>query len=146
MNYNKVILGGNLTRDPELKTTPSGLMICECALAINSKRTLDSGEVKEEVVFVDFNVFGKSGQSFAKNLRKGRCVLIEGRIRQQRWVDKATGKNRQKDEVVVESWQFADSKPFDDAPRQSAPKSKIDRMPGDPVTPATATAEDEPPF
>jgi len=108
--YNKVILVGNLTRDVELKYTPSGTAIAKFGLATNRtyKDTI-TGENKQEVMFIDVTVFGRSAEVANQYLGKGRKVLVEGRLVLDQWVDN-TGQKRSKHSIVAEKLQFMDSK------------------------------------
>jgi single-strand DNA-binding protein len=108
-NFNKVILAGNLTRDPELRYTPKGTAIAKIGLAINRKWKSESGEMKEEVTFVDVDAFGKTAETIGQYLKKGRPILIEGRLRYDTWEDKQTKQKKNKLGVVMESFQFIDS-------------------------------------
>lgn len=112
-SFNKVILCGNLTRDPELRFTPKGTAIAQFGLAINRQWTAESGEKKEDVCFVDCKCFGKSAENLAKYTSKGHPLLIEGRLDLDEWEDKESGKKRQKLNVVVEGFQFLKAKPAD---------------------------------
>lgn len=108
-NFNKVILAGNLTRDPELRYTPKGTAIAKIGLAINRTWTSETGEKKEEATFVDVDAFGKTAEIIGQYLKKGRPILVEGRLRLDQWDDKQTGQKRTKLGVVMESFQFMDS-------------------------------------
>jgi single-strand DNA-binding protein len=108
-NFNKVILAGNLTRDPELRYTPKGLAIAKIGLAINRSWKTETGEAKEEVTFVDVDAFGKQAETIGQYLKKGRPILVEGRLRLDQWDDKQTGQKRNKLGVVLEGFQFLDS-------------------------------------
>ncbi len=108
-SFNKVILVGNLTRDPELRYTPKGTAIAKIGLAVNRVWTSESGEKKEEVTFVDVDVFGRTAENVAQYMRKGRPILIEGRLRLDQWDDKQTGQKRSKLGVVAETVQFLGS-------------------------------------
>lgn len=110
-NLNKVMLMGNLTRDVELKSIQSGSQVAQFGLAINRKWAGSDGHTKEEVTFVDCSAWGKTAEAMAKYLAKGRPVFIEGRLKLDQWQDKQSGQNRAKLSVVVESFQFVDSKP-----------------------------------
>jgi len=101
--YNRVILAGNLTRDPEIRYLPSGLPVVNFSIAVNS-RYRQNNELKEEVSFFDIVVFGKTGENCAEYLSKGRSVLVEGRLRQRRW--ESEGTRRSKIEVVAGIVQF----------------------------------------
>jgi len=105
-NFNKVILAGNLTRDPEHRVTPGGLSICKLGLAINRNFTTQNGEQREETTFVDVDSFGKQADVLAKYMSKGRPILIEGRLKLDSWEDKNTGQKRSRLGVVCETFQF----------------------------------------
>ena len=108
--YNKVILIGNLTRDVELKYTPSGTAIAKFGLATNrTYKDNMTGENKQEVMFIDITVFGRSAEVANQYLSKGRKVLIEGRLVLDQWVD-SSGQKRSKHSVVAEKVQFMDSR------------------------------------
>src|SRR4029078_6984799 len=110
-SFNKVICVGNLTRDPELRYTPKGMAIAKIGLAINrSWRDANSGELKEEVTFVDVDAFGKQAETLGNYMKKGRPIMIEGRLRLDTWDDKQTNQKRSKLGVVLESFQFLDYK------------------------------------
>ena len=104
---NKVLLMGNLTRDPELRVTPKGTPICQFALAINRQFKMESGESREEVIYVDVEAWGKQGETIAKYCTKGRPLYVEGRLKLDQWEDKE-GKKQSKIRVVVEGFQFID--------------------------------------
>lgn len=105
-NFNKVILIGNLTRDPELRYTPKGVAIAKIALAINRTWKSESGESKEEVTFVDVDAFGRQAETIAQYMKKGRPLMIEGRLKLDQWDDKTTGQKRSRMGVVLEGFQF----------------------------------------
>ena len=100
-NLNIVVLQGNLTRDPETRFTDTGLAIVKFGIAVNG----GFGE-KEEVSFIDCTAFGKQGEALAKFFTKGKQILVEGRLRQERWQDKQSGANRSKLSVVVQGFHF----------------------------------------
>ena len=105
-SYNRVILMGNLTRDPELKYLQSGIAIAKLGLAVNRTFTdRQSGERREEVCFVDLDAFGKTAETMNEYLQKGRTVLIEGRLRYQTW-ETDDGQRRSKLVVVVDRFEF----------------------------------------
>jgi single-strand DNA-binding protein len=108
-NFNKVILAGNLTRDPELRYTPNGKAIAKFGLAINRNWTTETGEKKEEVTFVDIDSFGRQAEVISQYLKKGRPVLVEGRLKLDQWDDKQSGQKRSRLGVVLESFSFLDS-------------------------------------
>ncbi len=106
VTFNRVIIAGNLVRDPEIRYLPSGLSVTSFAVAVNS-RYKQNNEVKEEVSYFDIVVFGKMGENCAEYLSKGRPVLVEGRLRQRRW--EAEGVKKSKIEVVADNVQFLGS-------------------------------------
>lgn len=108
-SFNKVILVGNLTRDPELRYTPKGTAIAKIGIAVNRVWTNEAGEKKEEVTFVDVDVFGRTAENVGQYMRKGRPILIEGRLRLDQWDDKQTGQKKSKLGVVAETVQFLGS-------------------------------------
>ena len=106
-SYNKVILMGNLTCDVELKYTPSGTAQARFSLASNRKfKDAKTNELREEVMFVGVEVWGKQAEAANQYLTKGRPVLIEGRLKFDQWDDKQTGQKRSKHYVVAERVQF----------------------------------------
>ena len=106
-NLNKVLLIGRLTRDPETRTTPSGATVVALGLAVNrtySRR--DSGEKVEETCFVDVEAWGRTGETIARYMKKGRQIFIEGRLKFDSW--ERDGQRRSKLSVTAESFQFID--------------------------------------
>ncbi len=103
-SFNRVILMGNLTRDPEIRYTPNGSAVATLGLAVN-RRYKQGEELKEEVTFVDIVVFGKQAEHCGQYLAKGRGVLVEGRLQQRRW-ETEDGQKRSKIEVVALNVQF----------------------------------------
>ena len=109
-NYNKVLLMGRLTRDPELKWTKSQLAVCNIGLAVNRRfKDGQSGEWREETTFVDVTIFGKRGEAFSEYHQKGSSAFIEGSLRLDQWDDKNTGQKRSKLYVVADNWEFVGS-------------------------------------
>jgi single-strand DNA-binding protein len=105
-NLNKVMIIGNLTRDPEIKYTPKGTAVAQIGLAVNRFYTTDSGEKQEETTFVDVELWGRQAEVAGEYLKKGRPVFIEGRLKLDSWDDKATGQKRSKMKVVGEQLQL----------------------------------------
>lgn len=105
-SFNKVMLIGNLTRDPEVRYTPKGSAVCDMAIAVNRRYMTDSGERQEEVTYLDIVLWGKTAELAGQYLAKGRSVFIEGRLQMDTWEDKATGQKRSKIRVVAENMQF----------------------------------------
>ena len=104
--FNKVILMGNLTRDPETRTTPNGQSVTNFSLAVNRTWKGQDGQTNEDVSYIDCVAWGKPGEIIAQYLGKGRAVLVSGRLDQRSWEDKETGGKRSKVEVVVEDFNF----------------------------------------
>lgn len=108
-NFNKVLLMGNLTRDPDLRYTPKGTAVAEIGLAVNRVQTLDNGEKREETTFVDVTLWGRTAEIANEYLKKGRPVFIEGRLQLDSWEDKQSGQKRSKLRVVAEGMQLLGS-------------------------------------
>ena len=106
MAFNKVILMGNLTTDPELRTTPNGQNLASFTLAINRTWNNANGERQEETSFINCTAWGKTGETISKYVSKGRQLLVSGRLQQRTWQDKDTGKNRSAIDVIVEEFSF----------------------------------------
>ena len=106
---NKVILIGNLTRDIELRYTPTGTAIAKTGLAVKRRFKGQNGEQKDETMFIDLTIFGRSAEIANQYLGKGRKVLAEGRLVLEQWTDQ-NGQNRSKHSIAVENLQFLDSK------------------------------------
>jgi single-strand DNA-binding protein len=104
--FNKVILLGNLTRDPELRYTPKGQAVAKMGLAVNRTYKTESGESREEVTFVDIDAWGKQAELIGQYLRKGSPLFVEGRLKLDQWDDKNTGQKMTKLRVVLENFQF----------------------------------------
>src|SRR4051812_3357591 len=110
--FNKVILAGNLTRDPELRYTPKGTAVAKIGLALNRKwKDSETGELREEVTFVDVDAFGKQAETIGQYMKKGSAILLEGRLRLDQWEDKQTQQKRSKLGVVAEAFTFLGSGP-----------------------------------
>ncbi|MBR3138538.1 single-stranded DNA-binding protein [Candidatus Saccharibacteria bacterium] len=107
--FSKAIITGNLTRDPELRTTPNGSTVCSFSVAVNRVYRDASGEQKEDVSFIDCSAWGKLGEMIAQYAKKGSGVLVSGRLDQRSWEDKTDGKKRSRVEIVVEDFNFAGS-------------------------------------
>lgn len=125
-SFNKVILAGNLTRDPELRYTPKGTAVARITLAVNRTWKGEDGQSKEEVSFVDVDVWGRQAEVIAQYMKKGRPLLVEGRLKQDTWEDKNTKQKQSKLKVVLEGFTFIDSNRPDagggaPAPQRSSP-------------------------
>lgn len=122
MNFNKCILGGRLTRDPESRVTQTGTPVCEFGLAVNEKR-----KDNEKSHFFDCTAFGKTAEMIGEHFRKGREILIDGRLDFQSWEDKNGGGKRSKIQVIVENFQFV-------GPREQAGGAEDAHQPAPPPT------------
>jgi single-strand DNA-binding protein len=151
-SFNKVILLGNLTRDPEVRYTPKGSAVCDLGLAVNRNYTLDNGEKREEVTFVDVVLWARLAEIAGEYLKKGRPVFIEGRLQMDSWDDKQTGQKRTKLRVVGETMQLLGSRPggasggtgASEAPEAERPPRAAAKSAG--ATAQSAPDEDEIPF
>lgn len=104
--FSKAIITGNLTRDPELRTTPNGSSVCSFSVAVNRVFRDSSGNQQEDVSFIDCSAWGKLGEMINQYAKKGTGVLVSGRLDQRSWEDKNTGQKRSRVEVVVEDFNF----------------------------------------
>lgn len=107
MNYNRVIIGGTLTRDPEVRNTQGGQAVCKFGLAVNRRYT-SNGESREEVSFFDCEVWGKTANTIAEFFKKGNRILVDGRLKQETW--EKDGEKKSKVIISVENFQFVDRK------------------------------------
>jgi len=139
-SFNKVILLGNLTRDPEMRYTPSGTAIAKLGLACNRHWRDSEGQSQEETTFIDVDVFGRTAENVGQYLRKGRPILIEGRLKRDQWDDRDSGQKRSRLGVVAETVQFLGGR-GDDAPTTHATESQSPSR-SDPKP----SEMDEPPF
>ncbi len=126
-NLNKVMLIGNLTRDPELRHTPRGTAVAELGLAINRTWTDDQKGKQEETTFVDVTLWGRQAETVQQYLTKGSPIYIEGRLNLDTWDDKTTGQKRSKLKVIGESFQFLSGNKGGGGSGSSAPRSAPDR-------------------
>jgi single-strand DNA-binding protein len=154
-SFNKVILIGNLTRDPELKYTPKGTAVAKIGLAVNRSWKTDTGETREEVTFIDVDAFGRQAEVIGQYLKKGRPLMVEGRLKLDQWDDKTTGQKRSRLGVVLESFQFLDSgrggegggagaEGGEYAPREARPPQPRPTRPA-PAAPAAAASDPDMP-
>ncbi|MBR5389389.1 single-stranded DNA-binding protein [Candidatus Saccharibacteria bacterium] len=104
--FSKAIITGNLTRDPELRTTPNGASVCSFSVAVNRVFRDSSGNQQESVSFIDCSAWGKLGEMIGQYAKKGSGVLVSGRLDQRSWEDKNSGQKRSRVEIVVEDFNF----------------------------------------
>jgi single-strand DNA-binding protein len=143
-NFNKVILAGNLTRDPEMRYTPKGTAIANFGLAINRKWKSESGETKEETTFVDIEAWDRQAEVVAQYFKKGNPILVEGRLKLDQWEDKNTHQKQSKLRVRLESFSFLGTG-AGRGPDGSAPMSAPPRPAAPPAAQAEPAGEPEPP-
>lgn len=105
-NFNKVILMGNLTRDPQVKQLPSSTTVVDFGLAVNRRYKTQAGEDREETLFIECSAFGKQAEVINQYCKKGKALFVEGRLKYDTWEDKQGGGHRSKITVVVENFQF----------------------------------------
>lgn len=141
-SFNKVILMGNLTRDPELKYTPKGTPVARLGMALNRRWTSEGGEVREETVFVDIEAWGPQAETISKYVKKGSPLLVEGRLRMDQWDDKQTGQKRTKLVVVCENARFVGAPARD----VEVPESANGPRSGSAAQAELAPPEDDVPF
>ena len=144
-NFNKVLLMGNLTRDPEVRYTPKGTAIAKIGLAVNEVYTTDQGEKKEFTTFVDIDVWGKQAETLAQYVSKGSPLFVEGRLRLDTWDDKETGQKKSKMKVICDRFQFIGAPKggaeFSDQPPASKPARPAARPAAAPPTEEVPPAE-----
>ncbi|MCC5848754.1 MAG: single-stranded DNA-binding protein [Verrucomicrobia bacterium] len=155
-SYNRIILCGNLTADPELAYAPSGIAICKMRLAVNERVKSQSGEWTERTCFVDVTAFGNQAEPCNQYLSKGSPILLEGKLRYETW-DAPDGSKRSKHSVVADRVQFLSTRSEDEqggggapAPRPSAPAASAPRpqatKPSPPPPPAQTEDDENLPF
>lgn len=138
------MLGGNLTRDPELRQLPSGTAVCDFSVAVNRKFKNSAGEEKEEATFVDCTAWGRTGEVISEYFKVGKPIFVEGRLQYETWEDKQ-GNKRSKISVTVENFQFVGGKSEggyegEPAPRAAPQRPIQQRPPAKPVRKGPADA------
>jgi single-strand DNA-binding protein len=146
-NFNKVILLGNLTRDPQLRYLPSNTPVCDFGMAVNRRYRGQDGEMKEEVCYVDVDAFGKQAETLSQYMSKGRPLLLEGRLRFRQWTTE-DGQKRSKLSVVAEGFQFVGGRGEDGggAPSRAPAGRGAARSDGPPMDDAPPASDDDIPF
>lgn len=110
-SFNKVILMGNFTRDPELRFLPNNTAVCDMGIAVNDRfLNKSTNQWEDRPNFVDCTAFGRTAENISKFFSKGRPIFIEGKLRFEQWEDRQSGQKRSKLKVVIDTWQFVDSK------------------------------------
>lgn len=151
MSFNKVIIQGNLTRDPEVRTLPSGNSVARISVAVNRTYVDSKGDKKEEVTYVDVDIFGKQAEVIGKFFTKGKPILFEGRLKLDQWTDKTTQEKKSRLGVVLEGFSFVgDSKGPGDraqAPEsEGAPRRERQAAPRREAPPAQDIGDEDVPF
>ena len=158
MSFNKVVIMGNLTRDPEVRTLPSGNSVARLAVAVNRTYNDKDGNRKEEVTYVDVDAFGKQAEVIGKFFTKGKPILIEGRLKLDQWEDKTTGEKKSRLGVVLEGFSFVGGKSdgesagassYDESPaprRPAAPAPRRESAPRREAPPPADIGDDDVPF
>jgi single-strand DNA-binding protein len=142
-SFNRVILAGNMTRDPEARALPSGQPLTKFSLAVNRSYTTKEGEKREEVTYVDIESYGKQAEIIAKYCGKGSGILVEGRLKLDQWEDKKTNEKRSRLGVVLENFTFLGGKAQGGEEGGSAPRA---RGGNDTPSPAPDNGGDDVPF
>src|SRR3982074_1419591 len=124
-NLNRVLLIGNLTRDPEVRYTPKGTAVADIGIAVNRVYSGEDGEKKEEVTFVDVTLWGRQAEVAQEYLKKGRQVFIEGRLQLDTWDDKQTGQKRSRLRVVAENMQMLGDRPSTQKPNPTPTETAV---------------------
>lgn len=147
-SYNRVLLLGNLTRDPEIRYTPKGTAVAELGLAVNRVYSAENGEKREETTFVDVTLWGRTAEIAGEYLKKGRPVFVEGRLQMDTWDDKATGQKRSKLKVVGEAMQLIGGPRGEGSESAAAPRQTSRPAPQqrEPQEPSLEPEEDDIPF
>jgi len=137
-SFNKIIVMGNLVRDPEKKTLAGGTTVCTITVAATHTYHDANKQKKEEVCFIDVKAFGKTAENIAKFFSKGKPILVDGRIKQENWDDKTTGQKRSKHVIMMDSFAFvasggSDSQPSSQASNTPPPQPEEDAGESDDV-------------
>lgn len=149
-SFNKVILMGNLTRDPETRVTASGITICKLGLAVSRVYSTRDGERREETTFVDIDAFGKQAEVITKYMRKGKPIMIEGRLKLDQW-EGNDGQKRSKLGVVLENFQFVGGRDDGDSNggggyEKSSPPARESKPASDNFSSTEDSLDDDVPF
>jgi len=145
MNVNICIIGGRLTRDPELRFTPKGVAIANFGIATSRKFKKDDGSENEETLFLDVTAFQKQAELVGQHFKKGSPIFIKGRLKLDQWDDKSTGAKRTKISLLMEEFQFVGGKREESDPG-AAPASRTQPKPTTSPNPDAAGEPDDCPF
>ena len=145
-NINRVVLTGNLTRDPELRNTPSGMSVCSLRIACNTRRKDGSGNWVDKPNYFDVTVWGAQGENVAQYLSKGRPVAVDGRLNWREWQDQG-GNKRQSVDIIADSVQFLGSREGGENGGRFTPQSDVPADTSDYASaPAGSSGDDDIPF
>lgn len=145
-NFNRVILMGNLTRDPELRYTPSGQAVADIGIAVNRRRRSQDGEQRDETTFVTVTAWAHQAEVINEHFSKGQPIFVEGRLQLDEWTGQ-DGQRRSKLKVVLENFQFITPRNAPrDAPRDAPPPPRPQAAPEQAAPPPQDTADQQPPF
>jgi len=149
-NINRVVLTGNLTRDPELRSTPGGTSVCSLRIATNTRRKDQSGNWVDKPNYFDVTVWGAQGENCAQYLQKGRPVAVDGRLEWREWQDQQ-GNKRQSVEIIADSVQFLGSREGGDnggrfTPQPDVPADTADFQAAPAAAGGEGAADDDIPF
>jgi single-strand DNA-binding protein len=128
--FSKAIIVGNMTRDPELRSTPSGAQVCSFSVAVNRNYKDSSGSQQESVSFIDCSAWGRAAEIIAQYAKKGSGILVSGRLEQRSWEDKE-GQKRSRVEIVVEDFNFVGGGNGDGGSRGASSAAATDVAPDD---------------
>lgn len=153
--FSKVIVAGNVTRDPEMRATPSGAQACNFTIAVNRVFRGGDGEQQEQTSFIDCVAWGRSGETISQYVKKGSGLIVSGRIEQRSWEDKTSGQRRSRTEIVVDDFSFVGGSdggrgggssysPKTDTKAASAPAASDDVVPEDMPEDDTINLDDIP--
>jgi single-strand DNA-binding protein len=132
VNINRVVLTGNLTRDPELRSTSNGTSVCGLRIAVNTRRKdPNTGDWTDKANYFDVTVWGAQGENCAQYLQKGRPVAVDGRLEWREWEDKETGRKRQAVDIIADSVQFLGSREGGENGGRFTPQSDVPADTGD---------------
>ncbi|MGH3007210.1 MAG: single-stranded DNA-binding protein [Gaiellaceae bacterium] len=146
-NINRVVLVGNLTRDPELRHTAGGTPVCGLRIAVNTRQKDSStGEWGDKPNYFDVSVFGNQAESCAQYLAKGRPIAVDGRLNWREWEDKQSGQKRQAVDIVADSVQFLGGRGDGEGGNQYIPSSDVSADQSDFARAGSAAADDDIPF
>jgi single-strand DNA-binding protein len=144
-NINRVVLTGNLTRDPELRTTPSGMSVCSLRIASNTRRKDGSGNWVDKPNYFDVTVWGAQGENCANYLAKGRPIALDGRLEWREWEDQ-NGNKRQAVDIIADSVQFLGSREGAENGGRFTPQTDVPADTGDFAKASATTTDDDIPF